>query len=707
MLRYNNNWFQLHISEQGVVVIKDNVGADICSWSYAATYGDMTNGETPVIEANESEIYVRNASIFSIGDEIQIINKSVNEQVLHTATLTGVDIENNILHFTPATPANFSIPSWNSQSPVGTLVKKITYQCNSFNTCVITEQDTENDKNVILTGETDKATVEVLFKCYESSAKIDVIVTTTYKDAVKVFNESMILEFTDAVSRVFRKNRQTHKDNFHSRYWLGNQGVMFGHDYRTCLIYNTPKVTSLELETVTKKLTINLDDMRDHRFRRLDQYRVGYSEGMWIDRNAAEFTTGQTRVNNFTMWVGMSIKEVPRLMLNPDRYLSTFVLESHADSSPIAQQRAVAYGHEDILPGQEATGGLVGNNIKVTNSYFYGGVDYSLRGTNWETDSEVLTDAFDIAVDLYSKGFDICLHSIFWSTGYAPGQTRMADATVIQGKEEAIPFMQQYFDMKTWVDHSPQQNGLDMTTEGLIESSPCYLKNLWEQYGVKYFWNHSSEDLDPYLIDLLGGGRDDDSYRSPLYWKHPTVTGDFFIKATQYNNPGGQSGWDANYSEENLNHLVEHWGVHIQHNYLGMSNRQTIKQVDGKWVIDPIFESVLQRIALYRDRGKINVTTTRDIMDYWLLLENISFEYKENGDVVVSNNNDVMINGLSLAIESPYYGVAVDGVRPQRKIASENSVVSFDIDAGESKTIKIIKEKPYRFIKSYQFVTLV
>ncbi|HBC94377.1 MAG TPA: hypothetical protein DCZ10_16125 [Pelotomaculum sp.] len=703
MAEFINLWYQLSISEQGDIAIKDATGNNICAMSYSSIYGVMANGESPMLTANKNIAKLRDVGIFQVGDTVEICTKKINDEILHTTTITAIDPVALTITFDPPTPSDFKIPLWASQSPVGIVVRKVTDSINGFTSVAISENTTENGKDLTIVGETPKASVSVTFKCSNSSPKIEIETNATYKDTVKVINESLILTFIDNVSAVFRKNRKTHTQNFADKYWLGSQGVKFGADSRTCFLYNTPNICSLELETLNKKLIVNLDDYRDHRFRRLDQYRVGYSEGMWIDRNAAEFDVLDVRVNSFSLWVGMPInKDIPRLMINPDKYLSTMILDSHADSSPVAQQRAVFYGHQDITNGDNAASGFVGVGLPVTQTFFYGGVDYSLRGTTWETDPDILTDAFNVALDLYQRGFDIGLHSIFFTTGDAPGQTPIPDSRRTQGKNEAMPFMKQHFDSTTWIDHSPQQNALDQCTEGLIPESPSYMKDLWEQYGVRYFWNHSSEDINYSGIDLLCG--DNDEWRNPLYWQHPTVTDNFYTRAVQYITAGDQAGWAINYSEDNLQNLINNWGVNIHHNYLCMDGHGTIiKQADGKWVIDPVFESVLQRLKGYKDKGQLNVTTVRKLMDYWIQLENIEFNYNSDG-IDVTNNNDETINGLSLTVASPYYAIVIDDSRVVRNPHLGNAIFSFDLAAHETKKIKLEQEQPYVYSEPVKFV---
>lgn len=702
MLNYQNNWYKIAVSPAGELTVSDLTDAVIVAgYTYSSRYCVMTNGESPVLGANQNYIHLRAVDLFEVGDEIEICTKKINDSILHVAEVTAVDTENKVLHFTPATPSNFAIPAWESQSPLGTVTRKITYEANSLSGVVAQEETTQGGKNLVIAGETDVAFVTLRFLCRDNSPSIEVEVETEYRSDVRVLNESISLVFVDDLKAIYAKNRQVKKGSFPEKVWLGNQGAMFGEGDRTAFFYHVTGVCSIEVEPTSKKAVFNLDDYRDHRYRVLDQYRVGYTEGMWLDRNTAEFSQGSIRRNKFSLYVGFDVAAVPRFMTNPYGYLSTVVWESHADNAYIPQLKALLYGHQDISTPEEAVGGLVYHGLLATLTFFYGGESYSFRGPNWQTDPDARTEAFYIAKAIRALGYDIGYHSLFWST---ENPSRIPDEVMIQAKNEALPFLIEHFGYSpTWVDHSPQQNALDMSTEALDSSSPAYLAELWEQYGTKYFWSHSSEDGNRDTLDILVGS--DDGVRSPLYWRHPTVTRDFITKATMYNSPGGQAGWATNYSKENLEHLLKYWGVHIFHQYLPMSDRSAvIKDENNKWVINPVFEDVLTRLRGYMDAGKINVTTTRDIMDYWLGVESLEMSFVSSEEIDIKNTGTVSVKGVSMVIESPYYGVYVNNMRPERKWEDGNMVFWFDIEPAETKRITLKHELPYKFISNHVFV---
>jgi hypothetical protein len=89
----------------------------------------------------------------------------------------------------------------------------------------------------------------------------------------------------------------------------------------------------------------------------------------------------------------------------------------------------------------------------------------------------------------------------------------------------------------------------------------------------------------------------------------------------------------------------------------------------------------------FRDEGELYITTIRELMDYWIRLEKVSFEYLQNGKIIVNNNNDVPIHGLAMAIRARE--VSVNGNLPTSKFVGEDLVFWFDIECHGSAIIQI------------------
>jgi hypothetical protein len=91
--------------------------------------------------------------------------------------------------------------------------------------------------------------VKILLTAHNNIPNIDVNIKTHYSKNTIVRREALVATFDVKVSEVYRKNRQVDVESFDSEYWLQRQGVRFGSGYRSALIYHTPFVSSLQLDT--------------------------------------------------------------------------------------------------------------------------------------------------------------------------------------------------------------------------------------------------------------------------------------------------------------------------------------------------------------------------------------------------------------------------------------------------------------------------
>ncbi len=80
-----------------------------------------------------------------------------------------------------------------------------------------------------------------------------------------------------------------------------------------------------------------------------------------------------------------------------------------------------------------------------------------------------------------------------------------------------------------------------------------------------------------------------------------------------------------------------------------------------------------------RDEGDLHITTIKDLMDYLVLLENISFEYMPDGGIEIYNHNDEPVKGLSLAVHTK--NILINGETPSFRHVNDNIIVWFDMPA--------------------------
>lgn len=489
-----------------------------------------------------------------------------------------------------------------------------------------------------------------------------------------------------AVDEVYRKNSQIDTKYFQNEYWLGKQGAKFGREQRTAFIYHTPELSSMQLKTVNNQLILNLDNIHDHRYRR-DSFGLcfdKYDLRAFHEHNAAEFAAGEKRINKYSLVIGISPKAIPRLMISPGGYLGTMIWTEHADRSTIKSHKAVYYGREDIQSPSDAVGGFVKYKVPVTKSIFYANPAHRAYNDSLipnRDGNQDLKSYLQVAVkdnpeflkflkDLSALGYDIGIH------GLGPSSSDEKKELL----EEAIAYMKDQFKAVTWIDHG--RHSTNISTNGLDASAPQYARNLWKKYQTKFFWHYSTEDIShthDRNIDLLQVNKGDHLH-TPLYWLHPTMTYGFYSWAAI-----ATSILDL-YNEESLNQLINQWSISINHVYPAWVYQEPSRSEfyyqdsHGKLIVHPKFDALLAIMSRLRDEGKLNLTTIRDIMFYWIKLKNIRFEYQDQSNILIYNNNDQKINGLSFAVNnSKINNIYVNGKKPFSKIIATDTIFWINI----------------------------
>ena len=443
--------------------------------------------------------------------------------------------------------------------------------------------------------------------------------------------------------------------------------------------------------------------------------------GRWTDISNACYTSGSVRNNKFSVYFGNIPDEIPRLMLVPDGFLAGYIFSEHADGGNMARNRAVYLGSEDISNVDNAIGGFVGHRIPVTKSVFF----VYPPGSSVRDEPLYL----NFLKQLDSTGhFDICLHT---------PDDQNSNREIL---EESIKFMKDRFNASTWIDHgfySGKINRESFVCDGLDSISPFYAADLWEKYNTRYFWSPADELINDVslkekirLLKIKDASCElwkrylsqnelkeitffaaffkllkrpsskyemnsmkpikGESFPTPLYWQNITRTGQFYSWVTNYVKDYDELAADNSKSQfalelelENINKLINDWGVFINHGYY-VRNRTgpdhgIWTEREGKIIINPNFDRVLEIMARMRDEGGLYITTIRDLLDYWILIENISFEYMPDGCIFVYNNNDKPIKGLSLVVHAN--AVQVDDEIPEFKRVGVNTIFWFDIQA--------------------------
>jgi hypothetical protein len=94
----------------------------------------------------------------------------------------------------------------------------------------------------------------IQFLSHKNNSRIDVRIENRFLKKALVKRIALIASFNVPVSAVFTKNREVQFANFTPEYWLQNEGAYFGKGERSALIYHTPGISSLQLQTEKKSL---------------------------------------------------------------------------------------------------------------------------------------------------------------------------------------------------------------------------------------------------------------------------------------------------------------------------------------------------------------------------------------------------------------------------------------------------------------------
>ena len=692
---FKNQWYQFNLDEQGEVLITSASGDVILQgFNYHASYGKYANACEP-LKSGSKNLLVDETDIFNEGDTIAIRSEigKMNNPVSHSAVIQKID--NNRIYFSPAYHYPYRrilkrssnryhfqqiIDAYrNIRSLKGVFVEKIVNKINGIGEISISAENDEDSSRYTITGLTPVSKVRLIFSCSVKSPEIEIDVETDYFDDIDILSEWLELNFSVDVSEIYRKNGKLDYTHFQKKYWLDKQGVRFGRGDQTALVYHTPDVSSLSLEPEKKRLTVHLDSMYDHRFRYVKP-QTPKRNSLYRELHPAHYKKGQKRKNSFRMNAGYSPPVVPRLLNIPSGYQAVYVWTEHADRTTIETHRAVYFGDEEITDAEKATGGFVKNKIPVTKSVYYSNPD-DMEKCNTGEPSVAIKESLEFEkflTGLYATGdYDICLHSV------------TPDSAPRSLVEEAIPYMKNKFDSISWIDHDAPRSREDLSSDGLDESSGHYTADLWCKHGTKYFWHYASEDAGSDRLDILQTGKDD-RYHTPRYWRHPGLSPDIISWAAIPLTPRRFNGtWSFYHKDKHIAQLIDNWGVCITHTYPALTDRYLGRSSGGwnynknkKMVVSKDFERCLQKLAQYRDEGKLLLTTIREILGYWLALENIRVYFNQDDTVLVHNNYTRDIIGLTFAAKAS--GVLVNDMEPSSKRIADDLIFWFDLPSQES-----------------------
>jgi hypothetical protein len=698
MIAYKNRWYNIEVCNGNILIRDINTHKIIVNKVYyRAEYGVVRQ----IIDCGyigKGSAIVDDPSELRIGDDVEIRSeyRAANIPYIHKTKI--VSIIGNKIYYRPIMmvyprDVYYRLQRYNGINKVrgvydeifkkrGLFFYKKTHHIEKLNNIKIVNMKLQ-DLNVIhMIGSTEVSEVDIYLYSKEENPTMKIDLSTKYKDSICTIYESIELEYQNQIKEVYLKNGKREILNARKNYWLGSQGYKYEDTGIASVLYNPSCATSIRIDTSNKTVKVYLDHVLDHRYRTIKKNENDKTL-TFNELHAAKYRIGEIKNNRFNIYFGSDVKTIPRLMNAPYGYLSTFIWTEHADRASIRTHRAVYYGSEDIKNIDDCTGGFVKYKIPVTKSVYYDNpaMEYIVGLREYSASIKTSQEYQQFLDELNSHGiYEICLHSV---------QPRTAHREKI---EEAVAFMKERYDMVTWIDHDVRNNDEDISAKALDSRSSSYAKDIWERYNIKYFWHYASEDYGHKNLNLLQNINGEDKH-TPLYWKHPSMMGDFYSFSSIPVTPRFMNRYWGDYiNKQTLNQLISNWGVCILHTYPALADRY-FGRSSGGWkyskknriYVSDDFENCLINLTEYRDRGDLYLTTIRDIMEYWISLKSIEVAPIGSNKVNITNNNDKDVNGLSFAVNTK--GILVNGIIPNNKVVNEDIIIWFDIKTNETVTI--------------------
>src|SRR5205085_9076196 len=116
--------------------------------------------------------------------------------------------------------------------------------------------------------------------------------------------------------------------DFSDEYWLKREGFIAGNSRLNILMYH-PDVSSIQLDTKRKLAIFNLDYAPDHPLLYFPLMKK--SEGKFVDRSYS-VNTGGSQLKGELVFTATKVQpKLPRLLNNPNGFLSALSWTEHAD----------------------------------------------------------------------------------------------------------------------------------------------------------------------------------------------------------------------------------------------------------------------------------------------------------------------------------------------------------------------------------------
>ena len=549
--------------------------------------------------------------------------------------------------------------------------------------------------------ETDYSTVTLLNENDFARTQIDIFnavddpnvryeITAEFLKDLEISRFAVLMPFADGEFTVYRSNLHVDTVACQNEYYLDQEGFSYRKGEKQINIYHPKSLSSIQLDAKSSVAILNIDYELDHPMihypARTDT--VEYYENI----SKSKVKAGEKMTASFDMSY-TKIIDLPRFMPVWDGYESAIIFTEHADWTDIRTHRAVCFGNESVTNADSAVGGYVYYEIPVTKSVFYNNPDGIVNiGQNrsfpdYHCTIKTDTAFFDFLKQLKDRGFEICLHT---PEQYTTNKNNL---------NEALAFMKENFGSPTWIDHGYNNsfinNREDMVCDGLNPYSPYYALDAWRENGVRYLWNAAYEEMKPFNEWQFGHNLQrpypffGDAMPHPRYMRAP-FDNDILMWATDYTLEPGES-WNYYLNQNRLEAVVDSRSVFIAHVYSPWvtTARGFWDMENGQIVAKNDMNQAFERIAKLREQSLMLPTTVEKFLKYQEQLYNVDYQYDNEGNIILINNNDDTIHGFTLISKSPMTLVENQEVIPfSSRNSNEEYIIWFDFGPHEKIIVK-------------------
>jgi len=518
--------------------------------------------------------------------------------------------------------------------------------------------------------------------------------SSNFLQNVSLNRMSLSASFSPELLEVYRSSGLKDSATFQEEYWLGKGGFQAYSDNAGFIIYHEKNISSMQLSSSRRRITVNLDWELDHPLLHFPLLKESANKS---ENHSSRFVKkGSTLTNSFSLQGIRSPRPVPRISKYPSGKSAGLIWTEHADYSDLQLQRAVNFGSDSIQNSADAIGGFVKHGIPVTKSVFYSNPDKVMNSVKAGfIKSEIATlhgaPGFkEFLLDLQANDHEICLHT---PDHFTSGRSLL---------EEALSSTSEDFKSISWIDHG-YDNGIksnreDLVCDALDPNSKYFSADLWKEYGLKYFWNCFYEDTNLFsglsfnsfmTVPYYGWG---DRFPLPEYWRHESRSGEIIHwRTTGTLDPPDGSMWNYFMSENRLEDLIQSRATSIIHSYPARADSTNgfYESKKNGFVIQRSFDEALERQANLRDAGRLHISTVREHLDYNIALENIQITFLTNGKIRIENKNLFDLKGFSLILPD-FVRVGVRGKSMHSRNEGDEIFLWFDLNKGETVILDIL-----------------